>query len=282
MKTILLPTDFSNNAWNAIFTALKLFDRQQCEFLIVHAYQPGVSQVLADRGEKKLWALYEDLKKESEAKMAEVMAYLGQKHHNPHHRFRGLCRQGELTSAIRELLDSESIDLLVMGTQGATGAKRVFMGSNTVRVIRSLPKHPVLAVPQSYDLQRLQLVIFPTAFIDSLEAFELQPMLELVASWKAEMLVVYVADEFGLTDKQAAHKKQLEQLLKGLKYRFVEVPLQVNISKTLAHFASEKKADMIALVHHKHPFFDTIVREPVVKRVAFETELPLLILPQWG
>jgi nucleotide-binding universal stress UspA family protein len=282
MKKILLPTDFSNNAWNALFTALKLFDRQVCEFLILHTYQPEAVGLLADRGEKQLWELFEDLKKESEARMAEVMGYLEKEYHNPHHRFRSLCLQGELTGVIRDLSEKEAIDMVVMGTQGATGAKRVFMGSNTVRVIRSMPRHPVLAVPQSYDLQRVQKVLFPTAFLDPLEDFELRPLLEIVESWKAELLIVYVASEFRLTDKQEGHKKQLEQLLEGVRHRFREVPLEVNISKTLAHYAREKGADLIALVHHKHPFFDTIIHEPVVKRVAFETEFPLLILPLWG
>ncbi len=282
MKTILLPTDFSNNAWNALFTALKLFDKQVCEFLILHAYQPQLSHVLADAGEKQLWALYDDLKKEAEAQMARVTGYLEKEYHNPHHRFRSLCHQGELTAVIRELSEKETIDMVVMGTQGATGAKRVFMGSNTVRVIRSMPKHPVLAVPQSYDLQRVRKVLFPTAYVDPLEDFELRPMLEIVEAWKAELLIVYVASEFRLTDKQEVHKKQLEKLLEGVRHRYSEVPMEVNISKTLSHFAREKEVDLIALVHHKHPFFDSIIHEPVVKRVAFETELPLLILPLWG
>ena len=282
MKKILLPTDFSNNAWNAMFTALKLFDRQVCEFLILHTYQPDAGGLLADRGEKQLWELYEDLKKESEARMAEVTGYLEKEYHNPHHRFRSICMQGELIGVIRDLSEKEAIDMVVMGTQGATGAKRVFMGSNTVRVIRSMPKHPVLAVPQSYDLQRVQKVLFPTAFLDPLEDFELRPLLEIVESWKAELLIVYVTSEFRLTDKQEGHKKQLEELLEGVRHRFCEVPLEVNVSKTLAHFAREKGADLIALVHHKHPFFDTIIHESVVKRVAFETEFPLLILPLWG
>lgn len=282
MKTILLPTDFSSNAWNALFTALKMFDRQQCEFLILNAYQPGVSHVLADRGEKQLWALYEELKKESEAKMAEVTGYLAKEYHNPHHRFRTRCRQGEPTAAIRWLLDSENIDLIVMGTQGATGAKRVFLGSNTVRVIRAVKNRPILAVPQSYDLQRLRKVIFPTDYLRAFEAFELQPLLELVSDWKAKIHIVYATAEFRLSPSQEAHKKQLEALLQQVSHKFEEIPLGKKVSRTLTRYSRESEADLIALVHHRHPFFETLTREPVLKRVAFESELPLLILPQLG
>lgn len=280
MKTILLPTDFSNNAWNALFTALKLFDRVECEFLILHAYQPGVGQLLGDRGEKKLWAVFEELKQESEAKMAELAAYLEKECRNPHHRFRTLSRQGELTVAIRDLLDSETVDLIVMGTQGATGAKRVFMGSNTVRVIRTVKNKPIVAVPQAYDLQRLQKVVFPTDFMRPFEAFELQPLLELLRAWKASLHIVYAAAEFRLNPSQEAHKKQLEELLQSVASRYEEIPIGKKVSRTLTRYSSETDADLIALVHHRHPFFEMLTREPVVKRVAFESDLPLLILPQ--
>ncbi len=282
MKTILLPTDFSNNAWNALFTALKMFDRQQCEFLIVHAYQPGVGYLLADRGEKQLWAVYEELKKASEAKMSEVTAYLEKEYQNPHHRFRTVCRQGELTAVIRDLLDSETVDLIVMGTQGATGAKRVFMGSNTVRVIRTVKNKPIVAVPQAYDLQRLQKVLFPTDYLRPFEAFELQPLLELLRAWKARLHIVYAAAEFRLNPTQEAHKKQLEDLLQQVAHKTEEIPLGKKVSRTLTRYSRESEADLIALVHHRHPFFETLIREPVLKRVAFESDLPLLILPQLG
>lgn len=282
MKTILLPTDFSNNAWNALFTALKLFDKVQCEFLILHAYQPGVGHLLGDGGEKKLWAVFEALKQESESKMAEVTAYLEKQYHNPHHRFRTLCRQGELTVAIRDLLDAEAVDMLVMGTQGATGAKRVFMGSNTVRVIRALKNKPIVAVPQGYDLQRLQKVVFPTDFMRSFETYELEPLLELLRAWKAKLHVVYAAAEFRLNPTQEAHKKQLEGLLQPVPHKFEEIVLGKKVSSTLTGYSRDSDADLIALVHHRHPFFETLTREPVVKRVAFESDLPLLILPQLG
>lgn len=282
MKKILLPTDFSKNAWNALFTALKLYDKHLCEFVILHAYEPQLSHMLADRGEKKLWALYDDLRKEAEAQMAEVTGYLAKEYHNPHHRFRSLCRQGDLTSAIGELLDSETIDMIVMGTQGATGARRVFMGSNTVRVLAAVKNRPILAVPRSYDLQRLQEVIFPTDYMQPFEPFELQPLLELLKDWKARLHIVYAAEEFRLNPRQEAHKKQLETLLKDVRHRFEEIPLGRKVSHTLTRYSQDSHADLMALVYHKHAFFETLTREPVLKRVAFESELPLLILPQLG
>ena len=172
--------------------------------------------------------------------------------------------------------------MIVMGTQGATGGKRVFMGSNTVRVIRTVRNRPILAVPQSYDLQRLQEVMFPTDYSQPFEAFELQPLLELLKDWKARLHVVYAAAEFRLNPTQEAHKKQLESLLQGVNHRFEEIPLGKKVSHTLTRYSQDSDADLIALVYHKHPFFETLTREPVLKRVAFESELPLLILPQLG
>ncbi len=50
MKTILLPTDYSKNAWNALFTALKLFQNEDCRFLLLNTYEPNLVNVLGDQG----------------------------------------------------------------------------------------------------------------------------------------------------------------------------------------------------------------------------------------
>ena len=46
MKKILLPTDFSDNAWNAIFTAVKLYTNVECRFYLLHGYEPKAMNML--------------------------------------------------------------------------------------------------------------------------------------------------------------------------------------------------------------------------------------------
>ncbi len=281
MKTVLLPTDFSKNAWNAIFTALKLFYDLQCKFLLINTYEPELTNVLGDHGEKRLGSIYQSMEEESRKKMDEMLEYLREHHKNPRHEFKTLLRPGDLIGEVRERIKKKPVDLIVMGTQGATGADRVFLGSNTVRMLKTVKNKPVLVVPGTYDFQRLDQVIFPTDYTHYYEPYELQVLLDLLKVWKSTLHVAYAAREFKLKPGQESNKKLLETRLKGVKVRFEEIPLEDNLSEAISDFGDAIRADMIVLMRHKHSFLENLTREKVVKRIAFDSKLPLLILPQF-
>ena len=281
MKTVLLPTDFSKNAWNAIFTALKLFYDLQCKFLLINTYEPELTNVLGDHGEKRLGSIYQSMEEESKKKMDEMLEYLREHHKNPRHEFKTLLRPGDLIGEVRERIKKKPVDLIVMGTQGATGADRVFLGSNTVRMLKTIKNRPVLVVPGTYDFQRLDQVIFPTDYTHYYEPYELQVLLDLLKVWKSTLHVAYAAREFKLKPGQESNKKLLETRLKGVKVRFEEIPLEDNLSGAISDFGEAIRADMIVLMRHKHSFLENLTREKVVKRIAFDSKLPLLILPQF-
>jgi nucleotide-binding universal stress UspA family protein len=281
MKTVLLPTDFSKNAWNAIFTALKLFHNIQCKFLLFHTYEPSLTDVLGDQGEKRLGSIYQSMEEESRRQMAEILSYLKEHHTNPRHEFKTLIKPGDLIGEVRERIKKHPVDMIVMGTQGATGAERVLLGSNTVRMLKTIENRPVLAVPETYDFQRLEHVIFPTDYTRYYEPYELQPLLDLVKVWKSTLHVVYAAREFKLKPAQESHKELLKTRLEGVKVRFEEVALEGTLSRAISSYSTSLRADMIALMQHKHSFLENLTREKVVKRIAFDSKLPLLILPQF-
>lgn len=281
MKTVLLPTDFSKNAWNAIFTALKLFHNIQCKFLLFHTYEPNLTDVLGDQGEKRLGSIYQSMEEESQRQMADILSYLKEHHHNPRHEFKTLIKPGDLIGEVRERIKKHPVDMIVMGTQGATGAERVLLGSNTVRMLKTIENKPVLAVPETYDFQRLEHVIFPTDYTRYYEPYELQPLLDLVKVWKSTLHVVYAARAFTLKPAQESNKELLRTRLEGVKVRFEDVVLEGTLSRAISSYSTGLRADMIALMKHKHGFLENLTREKVVKRIAFDSKLPLLILPQF-
>jgi nucleotide-binding universal stress UspA family protein len=281
MKTVLLPTDFSRNAWNALFTVLKLYHRESCTFILLHAYQPEAGGMFDDVSSKQLWEVYEDLKVQAEAKMAEVTTYLRNEYHNEKHVFQSLCIQGDLLEVVKNRLQQEHVDLIVLGTQGATGAKRIFLGSNTVRIIKHITTVPLLAVPAQYDLQQLKTVLLPTDYNHAFSAGELQPVRDLVTQWRANLRVVYVANASSLKPAQEAHKSQLTELLTGLNFHYDPIPLKGKVSDALLSHADTLRVNLIVLLRHRHHLLETLTREPVVKEMAYQSRAALLVLPEF-
>ncbi|WP_273565653.1 universal stress protein [Maribacter halichondriae] len=280
MKKILLPTDFSDNAWNAIFTAVKLYTEVTCKFYILHAYEPSALNMLGRKGQTRLGTIYDSLAQYSTQELDKVLGYLNKNHSNPKHSFETVSKSETLEEAVRELVSEKDIDLVVMGTQGATGAKEIFIGSNTVKVLKRVRNCPVLVVPSGYNFQNLKTLIFPTDFTRTFEKFELLPLTELAALWKANIQILHVAVEFLLNDTQKANLKILENRLSTLDYSFQNVEFDGNISDSVEKYLSENDADLMAMIRYHHTFWEKVIGEPVVKKIAFHSKVPVLMLPE--
>ncbi|MDX1315879.1 MAG: universal stress protein, partial [Eudoraea sp.] len=216
MKKILILTDFSDPAWNALFTALKLHEGRDCQFYILHTYEPSFAGVLSNTAKKRVGVLYDSLEAHTDSELDKMEDYLELHHHDPRHHFKTLSLAEDLVEGIQKTIRREEIDLIVMGTKGATGAREVFMGSNTVNVIKKVRNCPILVVPAVSDFKKLKAVVFPTDFTQHFDPYELSPLLDLVNAWQASIVVFQVAQEFKLSPEQLMNKKLLERRLEGV------------------------------------------------------------------
>src|SRR5690606_4750295 len=111
-------------------------------------------------------------------------------------------------------------------------------------------------------------------------SFELQPMADLASAWNCKILVFQVGQEFLMNDVQKTNKEILTNRLQPVKHDFHEVEFKISVAQGIADFSKENGADMIALIHYEHTFMEKLIREPVVKKVAFHSQIPLLVLPE--
>lgn len=279
MQKILLPTDFSDDAWNAIFTALKISGKEECTFYLLHAYEPNLLNILGDKSEQRLAAIYDSLSQESQMKLNETLDYLNKNHQNPKHGFKTISRRDGLVNAVKDLQKDIGFDLVVMGTKGATGAKEVFLGSNTVKVIKNLRRCPILAVPGDYNFQVLQQIVLPTDYTHSIQGSALDLPKKLAKKWNALIYVFYASSGQDLNKEQQTNQKQLETILEGFRLNLQEVALKADVSDAIESFVEEIRADLIVLVRHEHSFLEKLTREAVIKKIAFKSEVPLLVIP---
>ncbi len=279
MKKILVLTDFSQPAWNALFTALKLHEGRDCHIFILHTYEPGFAGVLGQKGKKRVGVLYESLAAHTKQELKKIAAYLKKHHHQAKHHIKTLSRAEDLIKGVQRVIREKEIDLIVMGTKGATGAREVFMGSNAVKVIKEVRNCPVLVVPEEHDFKMLHTIVFPTDFTHHYNPGELRPLHDLAKAWKARVVVYQVAQEFRLSEEQTANKALLEKRLSGLALEFSKGVMQSTVEAAIMDVAETLDADMIALIHYRHTFFERLTHEPVIKKIGFHTQVPLLVLP---
>ena len=104
MKRVVVLTDFSDNAWNALFTALKLYENEKVLFNIVHFFEPSYADVLSKKNKERLAVLYESLSKNSIMKLEEMEDYLKLHHKNTLHQFNTISIGDDLIDGLIEFL----------------------------------------------------------------------------------------------------------------------------------------------------------------------------------
>jgi nucleotide-binding universal stress UspA family protein len=280
MKKIVLTTDFSENAWNAIFTALKIYVDVDCHFYLLHAYEPSTLNLLGIKSQQRLGVIYDSLLKHSEQELEEMFNYFEINHKNPKHKFTTVSKSETLEEAVKDIVSQNDVDVLIMGTQGATGAKEVFLGSNTVKVLKTIKNIPVFAIPGGFNFQKLHTIIFATDFTKSFNKNELNQIIELAILWKAQIEIVHVAIEFNLNDTQNTNKAILKERFAGLDYQFKNVPFEINISHSIDAYVGNKNSCILSIIRHQHTFWEKIIGEAVIKKIAFHSNIPVLFLPQ--
>ncbi len=280
MKHILLPTDFSDNALNAIHCAIKMYKEERCCFYILNAYTLSSSNLIGRRTTGRLGTLYEAIEEDSEKELQRLVDDLQKNKSNLNHTFYTISKPDTPLGAIKEIIAQKDIDLIVMGTKGATGAKEIFMGSNTVKVIMAINKCPVLAVPGSCAFKGLKKLMFPTDFTRPFSKQELYGLIDLAKLWKPNIRIFHMTKDIPLTEEQTSNKKTLKEFFIGLDYNFYIGILDKTITEYIQKFVEEKQADMVALLHYKRTFLEKLTEKSVIKKVGFETKVPLLVLPE--
>ncbi len=280
MKHILLPTDFSDNALNAIHCALKIYKEVRCSFYILNAYTLSASNLMDRSSAGRLGTIYEAVEEASERGLKELVDNLRTKTNDSNHTFYTISKPDQPLGAIKEVVAQNEIDLIVMGTKGATGAKKVFFGSNTVQVITAVNTCPVLAVPGSYTFQGLKKLMFPTDFTRPFSKEELYGLIELAKLWQPNIRIFHLTKDIPLTEEQINNKKILKEFFVGLDYSFYNGIVDDTITDSIQKFVAEKQADMVALLYYKRTLFKRLTEKDIIKKVGFETKVPLLVLPQ--
>ncbi|MET7030407.1 universal stress protein [Sediminicola luteus] len=280
MKRILLPTDFSKNAWNAISYALSFFKNEECTFYILHTYTPSFFRVDYMLGGPSFSAIPDAGVEASIKGLEKTLKDIKKQHPNPKHTFETLSAFNILTDEINEAVENKGIDLIVMGTQGATGAKDLFIGTNTIHVLRKV-KIPVLAVPAACTYKEIQKLVFATDYWTEYKKEELDPLTRLVKMHKAKLIVLHVLEEMGIWEKQEENKKNLIKYLGDTPHSFDQIKSK-HVADAIQEYVKSNQLDLLAMQNRKHFFWERLLTRQNVEAIGFHIKVPFLVLRDTG
>ena len=277
MKKILLPTDFSENSWNAIKYALQLFKYDICTFYLLNTYTPiiyHVEYVLVSPGQ---YGLGDAIRETSIKNIEKVHKKILKEFNNPNHNFEQISKFNSLIPEIKEQVEDKGIDYVVMGTKGATGAKEILFGSNTVHVLKNV-KCPVLAIPDNFDFEHPHELLFPTDYEISYEDKHLKPIKDIAKIHNARLNIMHVSYGYDLSEIQEKNKLKLENYFKKTAHIFHNVGNQ-NVEDAIAVFQTKTRVNMLIMINNKHSFFENLFFKKLINHIGFHLNIPFLVIP---
>lgn len=274
-KRILLPTDFSDNSWSAIVYALKLYKDEACVFHFLNSIAVEGS-TMANLSDKLLKTMKENALRE----LLELKDMAEKSNINSNHRFEIIVSAKDLNTAMEMTVKTYEIELIIMGTQGATGTEEFLFGTNTVHLINNLRTCPVLILPEEFDFKEPKNIAFPTDFNHFYSDKEIEPLLKLADLYNAKIRVVHINVEESLDELQQYNLIVLKSFLQNYEHSFHWMPSYAKKIIEIKDFIAELDIDILVMINYKHSFLEKLIKEPVIKKIGYQPMVPFLVVPE--
>jgi len=271
MKTIIVPTDFSPIATNAMHYGIDMAKAINASILLLHVYQVPVSysdipvvmvsvDELRTSAEKRL----EELKKEVEHITSGALKIYTE------------ARLGNVTDELETLCGKIKPFAVVMGTKGHTGIERVLFGSNTLTAIRHLT-WPVICVPPGKTYGNgIRQIGFACDFKDVVKSTPVDVIKKIAGEFHATLHVLntdYHNKHFtpGTPEQSALLHTMLEEVKPV--YHFIE---HKDIEDGINEFADKNNLDLVIAIPKKHKLLEGLFRHSTTKQLVFESHVPVM------
>ena len=279
MRTILLPTDFSPNSINAIHYALDLFEDCICEFHLLNVQK--ASAFISDdfRTMSPSTTIYQTLIVSAKMALKELIVKLEAKK-NKKHSFDIIVDYDNFIDAINQACEIKKIDLIIMGTKGATGAERVLFGSNTVRVMQRC-KTPVLAVPKNSKFSSMDKIAFTSNYLTHYKEEELMPLIQLAELFHSKIDILHLIEEDHLSEDQENNKAFVDACFKYVTHEFVDLEKH-DLFDTIEDYIKSNKVKLLAMMGRKHSFLERLFTKHNIETFGFKIDIPMLVMENTG
>lgn len=261
---ILVPTDFSDNANNAFDFAKKLARLNQDAVTLLFAYHnvydfAAQSAAITVQIEEEAQKAMQELNTGGDTKMKVDYKIV----------------QGYVATTIASTAYRENYNLIVMGTQGASGITKTLIGSNTAHVIKD-SMVPVLAVPSHASFEMVKQILVSLEWKVSEQQF-FERLFQTTQQWGWPYRTFHVK----LTEEEPS-KEVVGQSVRFLQKSSPEITHDHVVAKHLLEgidtYLQDTKDSLFVMFYKKKPFFERLLHKSRIEKMAYHTHVPLLVI----
>lgn len=268
MNHILVPFDFSHNSRNALRYAAALAKLAQTQLTVLHAYdRAAVLEGISLQG------THEGIEKERH----HIIQHLGL----PDSTVTMSAVEGEMVESIVAFLKNNTVDLVVMGTRGATGLQEVLVGSRTVGLLQEITV-PLLIIPEMGTLGKVRNILLCSDLREVEDDNNLDMVKELALLFGAPVRIAHVAEssEVPTYEHELERGRELGIFRPEVEVAYKRIKAKTVLEGIRYYLDLKGDNDLLVMINRKHTFIESLFRVNHTHKMAYHTTLPLLVLPE--
>lgn len=270
MKKFLVPIDFSDTSLNAARYAVDLTKGiPAAEIILYHVYSSISFASITSKEEGSR-------QKVSESELNQIKIKIGEGNDN----ISCVVEEGSFVENIRDYSLGHSIDMVVMGITGSSRITQVFMGTNTLNVIRNI-SCPVLIIPPDATFEGMKKVVFTSDFKDVARTTPFNSLKKILDEFKPELDILNVDSEHyvELTEEFKKEREAMEDKLSSYHPNFSFLRAY-DFLEGINDYVETRNIDLIITVPRKHSFLSQLFKTSHTKKLAYHSNVPIIAIPE--
>ncbi len=284
MKTILVPTDFSECAEHALYYACHIAEKTNAKIILLHVLEQEKIETsfyesewmgqgwAGERSDVAVPAMMR-LMKEVKKKMSAWMDF-------PQCRNISMIDRIEIGRVNRMIIRAagkHKADMIVMGTHGTSGWNEIFIGSNAEHIVRDA-EIPVLAVKENHTAPQIKNIVFATDFSNETDLV-FSSIKNFAEIFDAKIQIVKIMSAPTLRGKQEMDKL-FENILGEAHNEKISTHTYYHNQKEIGirNFAQTVNADLIALGTHGRHGLARFFKGSIAENLVNHAPLPVLTI----
>jgi nucleotide-binding universal stress UspA family protein len=269
MQTILVPTDFSEPAENALYYAIELAKIEKAKILLLHSY------TIESAGLVSLHDREADAKRHSDS-LLKTAALKVRHAGNIEYEFMSL--EGPAVKIILETADKRNVDLIIMGTHNESDLIRAILGSSAVKVMEKA-SCPVIIVPENAPFNDIKRITFATDYRTS-DLQALNKLIEIARPYNAQINILHVSEVTVPVDEEKNMMEEfMQEVTDTVEYNNFSFQMLagINVEAELEAYLDQNPADLFSMSTHHRDFLDKIFGSSLTRKIAYHPKMPILV-----
>lgn len=270
MKTILVATDFSPAALNALnYSAdMALSINANLLLLTVVQSQVGYSDI-------PIVLSLEDLLRSAEKEINQLKEALMLRTNNKI-KIETEVGMGAFFYELENVCDRIKPYIVVIGTHGKTALEQMMFGAHAVHAMKNLT-WPLITVPPWASFSKIKKIGLASDLNKVMETTPIDEIKMLVKDFKAELHILNTAKRNVFSPRIVFESGMLQEMLTDLepKYHFIE---NDNTDKGIIYFAEMNRIDLLVVLPKRHNLFEKLMHKSHTKQLVLHSHIPVMAL----